>query len=36
VVAGAALGAVWLFISAIGVRLGVIHNSLRASGEGES
>jgi membrane-associated phospholipid phosphatase len=35
VVAGAALGAVWLFISAIGVRLGVIHNSLRASGEGE-
>ena len=35
VVAGAALGAVWLFISAVGVRLGVIHNSLRASGEGE-
>ena len=35
VVAGAALGAVWLFISALGVRLGVVHNSLRGPGGGE-
>jgi membrane-associated phospholipid phosphatase len=35
VVAGAALGAVWLVISALGIRLGVIHSSLRASAGGE-
>jgi membrane-associated phospholipid phosphatase len=35
VVAGAALGAVWLVISALGIRLGVIHSSLRASSGGE-
>jgi membrane-associated phospholipid phosphatase len=35
VVAGAALGAAWLVISALGIRLGVIHSSLRASGEGD-
>lgn len=35
VVAGAALGATWLVVSALGIRLGVIHSSLRASGEGE-
>jgi hypothetical protein len=35
VVAGAALGAVWLVIAAAGVRLGVTHSRLRASGEGE-
>ncbi len=35
VVAGAALGAVWLVISAVGIRLGVNHSSLRASSEEE-
>jgi membrane-associated phospholipid phosphatase len=35
VVAGAALGAVWLVISALGIRLGVIHSSLRAPAGGE-